>query len=272
MNEIAGPPTMNEKLEVQGTARQIRSSIRCMQASRLFTALCFLTVAGLTIPGTGPLSNCLKASPQSESLEFEFRPVGTVPEWTTADPSTVSSSSRFVIASDYRHYEREANEELWQNAIAAVARKLDERIALGAGRLVPVDRELIKSKLLIPGRSHTHVYQTPLSISIEPASEEGDDKTKFLEWHRCFMELELNKDFYDWATVEYERRIVESRVWQTALVVLSGFSLLVVLFGFLKFNHRTQGVYTGRLQSIAIFAAIAVIILALALSNSIVWL
>ncbi len=276
MSESISDPGKRRQIETRiHTPREVhlnRAARRRWPFALILATWIAITVAGFGIPGLGPFTNQLIANPQTDSLEFDYVPVGAVPEWTHEPQPVEPSSSRLVIASDYRHYEREANDELWSNAIAAVASKLDEKIARGAGELVSVNRELIKRKLLVPGRSHTQVYQTPLSVSMEPLDEESGDHGKFLEWHRCFIELNFNNEFHAWAAMEYERKIVESRVWQTALMVLSGLGLLVILFGFLHLNHRTQGVYTGRLQSLAMVAAIAIILAALALSNSIEWL
>jgi len=56
------------------------------------------------------------------------------------------------------------------------------------------------------------------------------------------------------------RTTLSNRLLLTGTLVVVLLGQLSVLFGYLKINHATRGFYSGRLQSFAVFASVAVFV------------
>lgn len=199
--------------------------------------------------------------------DFEFTPVGKLPEWVSSfdEDGSVESSVVLVASVEVRH-QLDAERLMWEEAEVRVRDYLNRRIADGAGDILQLDRDQI-SEHLVTREPHLHLYRTP-----NPLFEGGNGETEHLEWYRCFARLSMDGSFDRWATDRYEERLVRSRLLQTGLLLFSGLALLGVAWSFLQMNHRTRGFYTGRLQTISLLAVLVVIALALALSNLFRWL
>ncbi len=216
-------------------------------------------------------SGTLSRPGSDSSLEYEFVPVGSLPDWVehfdaeTADAA--SDGRRMLVSSGMDPHRAEASRELWNNAEVLVKRYLDERIAAGAGEALQVQRDYIQNHLTVPQHVHMHLYRTP-----NPLFAADGNEPEHLMFHCGWAELNFDNEFDEWAGARYEEHLVHSRVLQTALVLLSGIALLGIVYGFLHLNHRTRGFYSGRLQTITLLAVLVVVAVFLALSNSFPWL
>ena len=217
---------------------------------------------------TQPVATSSADQPE-DSTEFEYTLVGALPDWISQFESrefTDSETDRHVlISSDTYEYQKEALDEAWSKAEQKVREYLNEHIAPGAGEALAVDRTYIQNNLTV--QQHVQHYRTP-----NPYQDSDVIEMDHLLFYRAFVELGLGDRFDQWAGNRYEEHLVRSRVLQTALLVLSGIVVLGILYGFLHMNHRTRGFYAGRLQTVTLIAVLAVIVLAVALSNSFDWL
>jgi hypothetical protein len=202
-----------------------------------------------------------------------YRPAEKEPEWVSE--TETRPSTRRLVTSDFRHREREAEEELWDSLIETVRRELDERVASGAGDIIPLDRKALRKQFVPADRWHVHLYYTAV-----PGGElaegfgvvDARDGKRYLEWYRCFAEIEVGDEFLSWGREEYEVQLVNSRVRQSLLVVFGVLALFAGTFGLLRLNHQTRGLYRGKLIVLATVLLIVLAVVAFAICDSMVWL
>ncbi len=228
-----------------------------------------------SVPGkpdsTGPAAN----DPDKADSNFEEVAVGSLPSWAhNTDEKTglphndgqIDANRRAVISSERFYREREAREDLLKRAERVVRNYLDDQIAKGAGSAIEIDPELIRERLLVPGHEHEQIYRIHAPEYADAIGRE------YLERYEMWAELEFNTEFHQWAAAEYENHLVQSRVLQASLVVVSGIAMLGIAFGFLRANHRTRGVYAGRLQMVSLLALLVVMAAAVAIARTFQWL
>lgn len=184
-------------------------------------------------------------------------------------------SNRRLVSSDFRYREREAEEELLDKLAETIRRELDQRIAFGAGEVIPLDRNSIRKQFVPDEHWHTQLYYTPVPGGelAEPFGKvDARDGKRYLEWYRCFAEIEVGDDFVSWGRAQYETRLVDSRVRQSLFVIFGVLTLFAGTFGILRLNHQTRGLYRGKLIVLATVMLIVLVVVALVIRNSMVWL
>ncbi len=200
-----------------------------------------------------------------------------LPDWALI-PNRVEADGRtefVVVHSNALLQQREAREELEERMLDTVRRKVDEMFSPGAAAAIGIDLGYLRQNLLVPGNEFCQVLYWDASTVMDAgdiATVSDTDRAEPRTAYRCFARLKLDSDFQQWATVTWHERQVRSRQMQIGLIFLSGVLMLVLAFGYFKANEKTRGIYSGRLQSMALIGLLAIIAAAVLLSKMFPWL
>ncbi|MGI9516874.1 MAG: hypothetical protein ACR2NP_07520 [Pirellulaceae bacterium] len=199
----------------------------------------------------------------------------SLPDWalTGTRVELDSQTEYIVVVSDPLLQQRESQADLEERLVATVNRKVDEMFSPGAADAIGIDLDYIRNNLLVPGHEYCQeLYWSP-TTGVEPAGiEDAQGENDLRTAYRCVAQLKLDPEFHKWATVTWREQQVRSRQMQIGLVFLAGVLMLLLAFGYFKANEKTQGFYSGRLQTIALVGLLAIIGAAIAMSKMFPWL
>lgn len=259
-------------------ARTFRRSLGCLLVAVLSLAVLMIPADGARGACPGRLQdqgneNTVSTGETDSDAATRYRPAEKEPEWVSE--TDVRPSTRRLVTSDFRHREREAEGELWDKLLETARRELDERVASGAGDIIPLDRKAIRKQFVPSDRWHTHLYYTAVpggDLAEGFGVVDARDGKRYLEWYRCFAEIEVGEEFLSWGHEQYEVELVNSRVRQSLLVVFGVLAVFAGTFGLLRLNHQTRGLYRGKLIVLATALLIVLAVVAFVIADSIVWL
>ena len=135
---------------------------------------------------------------------------------------------------------------LYDQAESAVQDHMSRQYGEACAALVSIDRETIKTAVL------TRVHRQQLSAEkireLFPNEQDTADlDLDSLEYEIGYAELQFDDNFNIYVNNEWQNRKQYERLWQLSVIAGGFFSLLTVVFGYLKIDSATRGMYSVRL-------------------------
>ncbi len=151
-----------------------------------------------------------------------------------------------------------ATRDLEKEMVRRTVQVLDQWFGTGAGQILGVDADDIRSELVEPQRLVVVPYDDANTQMLR--REMGDPHLVF---YRGFAQLRFSADFRQEALRRIEESETRTRLMTLGRAVLIAFATMLAAFAFFRLNHVTRGFYTARLLSL--IAVVFLLLLALIL-------
>lgn len=210
-----------------------------------------------------------------ESLNRMYRDVQPRPAWVIKGDfeDTANRTKYFLVASEPRLKQREAEEELEERIVEIVSRHVEDTVAAGAGGAIDIDLDYIRENLLEyhqecePDGIYHHVLMWQVTDSNRGLLD-ADER----EAYQCYAQLKVDSQFEDWAEKRWESQVVKSRTMQIGLIGFGVLFSMILAFAYLAAEHKTRGFYSRRLQTVSFLCVVGAILIFWYLSSYFAWL
>lgn len=227
-------------------------------------SLIYLPFLLVSLVGVG---NGLQIAPEPASpATYEFETVGKNPDWIVSFSPTADHK---LVSSRERQYQREAESDIRDKALAVTRDYIDDLIGPGAGAVLGLQTLAELKEHGVLGKEYCELLRTESPLSGASGDSSGPE---YLTYHRHWQELDFNPEFQSWARAEYARCLTSSRIAQSGLIGGTVLAVLATVLGFLHLNHRTRGSYAGRLQKFTLAAVLVIVAIGVLLSQAIHWI
>lgn len=178
----------------------------------------------------------------------------TVPDWVESEPYTVGNLTFLVAKTDQSFRSAQpADEALDQVIRDTIQRYLESKLGHNVPALQITAADL-NTKLIVPGSRL--VYSVDEPYTEELAKRYGTDhQTSYY----AIAKIKLDTAFLEEIRDQVQRQTILYRLRMTGLFGSGTLALLVVLFGYLRIEQATRGLYNRRLQTIGILLAAAIV-------------
>ncbi len=195
------------------------------------------------------------------------------PEWVRKGTYEENGVQYVVVQTDGMNTPHDAFEAISPAMQKAANQQIDAWLGKpGASQRIQLSTDFLRENLVVsvpPAAGQKpapryEVHEFKSKYSPEFAKQLGREYGDFF----CgYAQLRFDEEFKAHVLKEWDQILTQNRLLLTACIGVGFFSLLAVLFGYLRLNHMTRGFYTGRLQTVSAVVAVIVVIICILAAN-----